>query len=113
MSAAVAAAVEQGAPLRRPPYRLTELLLLVPAVAVGALAYAQVDLAHTGALPEDYWGWLTVGVLAVVVAHVSVQLLAPWSDQVLLPTVVALNGLGLALIYRLDEAARVDAAADR
>ncbi len=93
----------------RAPYRRTELLLLIPAVAVGALAYAQVDLNRTGTLPQDYWGWLAAVVLAIVLAHVSLQRLAPWSDQVLMPTVVALNGLGLALIYRLDLAAIIDA----
>jgi cell division protein FtsW (lipid II flippase) len=73
------------------------------------LAYAQVDLARTDHLPQGYWGWLTIGVLAAVVAHIATQVLAPWSDQVLLPTVVALNGLGLALIYRLDLAALFEA----
>lgn len=91
------------------PYRLAEGLLLLPALAIGALAYAQVDLARTGALPVDYWSWLLVSAAAAVVAHVCVQLTAPWADQVLLPAVVALNGLGLALIYRLDVAARLEA----
>ncbi len=97
---------------RRAPYRLTELLLLIAAVAIGALAYAQVDLARSGEIPPGYWMWLGIGVGAVVAAHVTTQLMAPWSDQVLLPTVVALNGLGLALIYRLDLAAIIDAASD-
>ena len=108
-TAQTVAAATAAVPTERPGYRLTEALLLVPAVAIGALAYAQVELARSGALPPDYWAWLAVGVLAAVVAHVSAQLLVPWSDQVLLPTVVALNGLGLAIIYRLDLAARLDA----
>lgn len=102
------ASVAAADALRR-PYRLAEALVLVPALAVGALAYAQVDLARTGRLPEGYWGWVVLCALGAVVAHVCVQLMAPWADQVLLPCIVALNGLGLALIYRLDVAARLDA----
>src|SRR3954447_12877875 len=85
--------------------RLAELLLLVPAVAVGAGAVAQVDLANTGQLPDGFWLWVAVGSGAALVAHLAVRLLAPYSDPVLLPVTVALNGLGLALIHRLDVAA--------
>ena len=35
--------------------RLAELLLLIPALAVGAGAVAQVDLADTGQLPDGFW----------------------------------------------------------
>ncbi len=93
----------------RPAYRWMELGLLILAVAVGALAYAQVDLARTGELPQGFWGWVALGVTAALAAHLAVWAFAPWSDQVLLPVVVAINGLGLALIYRLDVAATLDA----
>ncbi len=38
------------------------------------------------------------------IAHASVRRFAPAGDPVLLPLVVTLNGLGLAMIYRLKPA---------
>ena len=55
-----------------------------------------------GTIPADivgYGGWLTA---LIVVAHVAVRIFAPYADPVLLPLVAALNGLGLAVIHRLD-----------
>ena len=53
-------------------------------------------------VPADilaYGGWLAG---LVVVAHLVVRFVAPYADPVLLPVVAALNGLGLAVIHRLD-----------
>src|SRR3954469_25347907 len=88
--------------------RGAELFLLVLALAVGIGAYAAVGLGVKGQLPVDmvaYSGWLAA---LAVAAHVVLRLTAPYADPVLLPVVTALNGLGLAMIYRIDLASRTD-----
>ncbi|WP_408897547.1 FtsW/RodA/SpoVE family cell cycle protein [Nocardioides sp. R1-1] len=82
--------------------RGAELFLLVLALVVGIGAYAAVGLGVDGEVPTNligYGGWLT---LLVVAAHVAVRIVAPYADPVLLPVVAALNGLGLAIIHRID-----------
>ena len=82
--------------------RGAELFLLVLALAVGIGAYAAVGLGVEGAVPADllgYGGWLTALIIA---AHVTVRVVAPYADPVLLPLVAALNGFGLAVLHRLD-----------
>lgn len=84
--------------------RGAELFLLVLALVVGVGAYAAVGLGVDGEVPTNilgYGGWLAA---LVVVAHVVVRIVAPYADPVLLPVVAALNGLGLAIIRRLDVA---------
>ncbi|MFC5176249.1 FtsW/RodA/SpoVE family cell cycle protein [Nocardioides taihuensis] len=82
--------------------RGAELFLLVLALAVGIGAYAAVGLGVQGEVPPDivgYGGWLAA---LVITAHIVVRITAPYADPVLLPVVAALNGLGLAVIHRLD-----------
>lgn len=81
-----------------------ELVLLLFALGLGLFAYLQVALSTTGEPPADllrYGGGMTA--LALVV-HLVVRWRAPYADPVILPVVVALNGIGLAMIYRLDHA---------
>ncbi|HET8604625.1 MAG TPA: FtsW/RodA/SpoVE family cell cycle protein [Marmoricola sp.] len=82
--------------------RGAELVLLVLSLVVGVGAYAAVGLGAEGEVPADiltYGGWLTV---LVVACHVTVRLRAPYADPILLPVVSALNGIGLAMIHRID-----------
>ena len=77
---------------------------------VGVGGYAAVGVGVQGKVPPDilgYGGWLAALILA---AHVVVRLTAPYADPVLLPLVAALNGLGLAVIHRLDLAKGLDEA---
>lgn len=81
--------------------RGAELFLLILALFVGVGAYAAVGLGVKGRVPADivsYGGWLAALIIA---AHITVRLVAPYADPVLLPIVAALNGLGLAEIHRL------------
>lgn len=93
--------------------RGAELFLLVLALVVGIGAYAAVGLGVDHEVPANllgYGGWLTA---LVVVAHVTVRRVAPYADPVLLPVVAALNGLGLAIIHRLDLAKDTSLAAQQ
>jgi cell division protein FtsW (lipid II flippase) len=82
--------------------RGAELFLLLQALVVGIGGYAAVGIGVDGEVPTNiltYGGWLAVLIMA---AHVTVRKTAPYADPVLLPVVAALNGLGLAVIRRLD-----------
>ena len=82
--------------------RGAELFLLLLALSVGAGAYAAVGIGLTGEVPADmigYTGWLAA---LMVAAHVAIRMTAPYADPVLLPVVASLNGLGLAMIHRID-----------
>ncbi len=91
--------------------RGAELFLLLLALAVGIGAYAAVGLGVRGELPADMIGYSVWLAVLAAGAHVVVRFTAPYADPVLLPVVVALNGLGLAMIYRIDLALETDRSA--
>jgi hypothetical protein len=83
--------------------RGAELSLLLIALVVGIGAYLAVDVGSSGELPEpDTYAVMGGIVMVAFVAHIAIRRLAPYADPVLLPLVVALNGLGLAMIHRID-----------
>ncbi|MGN6413701.1 FtsW/RodA/SpoVE family cell cycle protein [Flexivirga sp.] len=82
--------------------RNTELVLLLIAVAIVLVAYANVGLAVNNSLPVDFY---TLGGGFAVVAfafHLVLRWKASYADPVLLPIVTLLNGLGLVMIHRID-----------
>lgn len=79
-----------------------ELLLLILAVVVGVAAYVQVGLAMNDQIPANLLTQLAAFVGLAVAVHLLVRWRAPYADPVILPTAVALTGIGLAAIYRLD-----------
>ncbi|MGI9157122.1 MAG: FtsW/RodA/SpoVE family cell cycle protein [Marmoricola sp.] len=82
--------------------RGAELFLLVLSLVVGVGAYAVVGIGTDGAVPTDIIGYGGTLAALVIAAHVTVRFTAPYADPVLLPVVSALNGLGLAMIHRID-----------
>jgi cell division protein FtsW (lipid II flippase) len=86
-----------------PNKRNTELALLVFAVLLPVFAYVNVGLAKEGSIPPGMIGYgFGLGLLAGV-AHLMVRKFAPYADPLMLPVVTLLNGLGLVLIWRLDQ----------
>ncbi|AZM47313.1 cell division protein FtsW [Streptomyces sp. WAC 06738] len=86
-----------------PSRRNTELAMLVFAVLIPVFAYVNVGLAKEDTVPAGVLGYAAgLGCLAAV-AHLVVRKFAPYSDPLLLPIATLLNGLGLVLIWRLDQ----------
>lgn len=91
--------VEPIAPKTR---RGLELLLLVMAIAIVLLAWVTVDLARNGTVPANIVPVAGGLVVLGIVVHLIVRWRATYADPILLPITVALNGLGLVMIHRLD-----------
>lgn len=82
--------------------RTVELGLLLLTCLITASAYGLTSLGRASALPADIVPFLTIVVVLLLTAHVVVRRLAPLADGLLLPLVALLNGLGYAMIARLD-----------
>ncbi|MFD8643982.1 FtsW/RodA/SpoVE family cell cycle protein [Streptomyces zaomyceticus] len=93
--------------IEAPSRRNTELALLAFAVVIPVFAYLNVGLAMDGKVPAGMLGYgLGLGLLAAV-AHLVVRKWAPYADPLLLPLATLLNGMGLVLIWRLDQSPRL------
>jgi cell division protein FtsW (lipid II flippase) len=86
--------------------RRTELTMLIFAVAVVMFAYASVGLGLNGRVPAGMFAYGLSFAVIVGAAHLVVRRLAPWSDPLMLPLAALLNGLGIVMIYRLQESGR-------
>ncbi len=86
--------------------RRTELLMLIFAVAVVVFAYSTVGLELKGRLPAGMAEYCLGFAGLVLIAHLAVRRFAPWADPLMLPLAALLNGLGIVMIYRLQEVGR-------
>jgi cell division protein FtsW (lipid II flippase) len=86
--------------------RRTELLMLAFAVFVVLFAYANVGLGLNGKVPSGLAEYGLSFAAIVLIAHLAVRRFAPWADPLLLPLGALLNGLGIVMIYRLQESGR-------
>ncbi|WP_277246141.1 FtsW/RodA/SpoVE family cell cycle protein [Micrococcus terreus] len=94
------------------PRRTTELVLLLLALGIGLGAHLLSAIGMDREVTAEYW--IQTGVLAIMALlfHLVLRLKARYADPYILPIAVTLNGLGIAMIHRLDLASG-DNAADR
>lgn len=82
--------------------RTLELFMDLFALAIGLGGWALVHLNTTGTIPTNWpWvvgTWTTLG----LAMHLVVRWRLSWADPLILPSVLLLNGLGLAMIHRID-----------
>lgn len=88
----------------RVPARLRnlELVLVIFAIGINVSSIALVQLGATGEIGP---GTLTLSALLgvlVLAMHFTMRVVAPDADPLILPIITVLNGLGIAMIYRID-----------
>jgi len=86
--------------------RKTELLMIIFAVVVVGFAYAATGLGLNGKVPPSLLSYTAGFAVIMLVAHLAVRRFAPWADPLMLPAAALLNGLGVVMIWRLQEAGR-------
>lgn len=102
----VAGVTGRTGPIRRirMPQRMrnVELILLLGAYVINGSALALVQLGALGTLEPSFFTFgITLTVLTLIV-HLVLRRFAREADPFLLPIATALNGLGIAMIYRID-----------
>ncbi len=100
---AAAAVAPRGIARFRPRMRRREAVLLVLVYAVLAVGGLSLGLIRTGEASVEGWRLLVVYGLALAAVHLAQVLAGRRTDQVLLPTVGMLGGLGLLLMIRLPQ----------
>jgi cell division protein FtsW (lipid II flippase) len=101
-----APAVPDGAVPMPRNRRRTELLMLIFSVVVVGFAYAATGLGLNGKVPASLLTYTAGFAVIMLIAHLAVRRLAPWADPLMLPLAAMLNGLGVVMIWRLQEAGR-------
>ncbi|MFD0731453.1 FtsW/RodA/SpoVE family cell cycle protein [Planotetraspora mira] len=84
--------------------RGAQLAMLAFAVLIVMGAYASVGLGLKDEIPS---GMLTYGLglgALMLAAYLVLAKFAPWADPLLLPLVTLVNGIGIVMIYRLEQA---------
>lgn len=95
------------------PRRNLELALLLMALTVAVGSQFLVALALDEPITTDYYVEGAVFAGLVLAFHVVLRLRAKYADPFILPIVVTLNGLGIAMIHRLDFTPSFSGVADR
>ena len=88
----------------RVPARLRnlELVLLIFAIAIDIGAVVLVQLGALNQLDTTVIALTGILGIFVLVMHFTLRIVAPDADPLILPIITLLNGLGVAMIYRID-----------
>jgi cell division protein FtsW (lipid II flippase) len=86
--------------------RSTELWMMLFACGIVLFAFLNV----VGSLKDQHlstvFEYMIAFLVIVLVAHLAIRLWAPFADPLVLPIATVLNGLGIVMIYRLNQAGR-------
>ena len=86
--------------------RSSELAMIAFALGIVAFAFASVAFSLKGQHPSTIIEYIVAYGALIVGAHLALRKFAPYADPLLLPIATVLNGLGLVMIYRLNQVGR-------
>jgi cell division protein FtsW (lipid II flippase) len=86
--------------------RSTELWMVLFACGIVAFAFANTAFSLKGQHASTFVEYMVAFVVIVLGAHLAIRRWAPYADPLLLPIATVLNGLGIVMIYRLNQAGR-------
>jgi cell division protein FtsW (lipid II flippase) len=89
-----------------PGRRSTELWMLLFAFGIVAFAFASTAFSLKGQHPSTFVEYMIAFVAVIGGAHLAIRKWAPYADPLLLPIATVLNGLGIVMIYRLNQVGR-------
>jgi cell division protein FtsW (lipid II flippase) len=95
-----------------PRNRNIEALLLLFALGINAFEIAQIQLSVLAVINGDFLTYWAPIAIAALFLHLVLRFKASDADSLILPLAVLLNGLGVAMIYRLDLAKIANEATD-
>ncbi len=95
-----------------PRNRNIEALLLLFALGINAFEIAQIQLSVLAVINGDFLTYWAPIAIAALFFHLVLRFKASDADSLILPLAVLLNGLGVAMIYRLDLAKIANDATD-
>lgn len=95
-----------------PRNRNIEALLVLFALGVNAFEIAQIQLSVLDEINGDFFTYWAPVAIAALILHLILRFRARNADSLILPLGVLLNGLGVAMIYRLDLAKIAEGATD-
>jgi cell division protein FtsW (lipid II flippase) len=82
--------------------RNLEMALLAFACVINLAAIVLVQLGALGRIDSSIITFGVVLAVLVFIMHFAMRIVAPNADPLILPIITVLNGLGIAMIYRLD-----------
>src|SRR6202035_494022 len=80
--------------------------MMLFACGIVAFAFANVGGSLKDQHLSTFVEYMVAFVVIVLGAHLAVRRWAPYADPLLLPIATVLNGLGIVMIYRLNQAGR-------
>jgi len=86
--------------------RSTELWMVLFACGIVAFAFASVAFSLKGQHASTFVEYMIAFMVIVLGAHLAMRRWAPFADPLLLPIATLLNGLGIVMIYRLNQVGR-------
>jgi cell division protein FtsW (lipid II flippase) len=86
--------------------RSTELWMLLFAFGIVAFAFASTAFSLKHQHPSTFVEYMVAFVAVIGGAHLAIRKWAPYADPLLLPIATVLNGLGIVMIYRLNQVGR-------